>query len=208
MSALVISVTGAVYGVQTDRWRPSGELQNALARLERVPPVCGDWRGEDISYEAGDMARAGIKGCVYRSYRNARTRETVSILLVCGRGGPISVHTPDVCYAGAGYKQLTDTPTKDVEWGESQKGTFRVARFGKAGVVPTQLEIYWGWSRDGHVWDAPTNPRLSLARLPAVYKIYVVRQFVAGTRDESAESCRDFLRQALPDVTRALAASD
>ena len=208
MGAVVVGVAGVVHGIQTDRWRPSAQLEHALARLDYVPKASGDWRGEDAPYEADDMARAGIKGCVYREYRNPRTREAVSVLLVCGRGGPISVHTPDVCYAGAGYRQLTDGRTKDVEGGDGRKGTFRVARFGKPGVVPVQLEIYWAWSRDGRSWEAPENPRLPLARLPALYKLYVVRQFVAGAREETADPCQEFLRRALPEFGKALAPSD
>lgn len=201
---VVVVAAGVVHGVQTDRWRPSPQLEHALGRLPQVPMTVGDWRGEDVPYEANDMARAGIQGCVFRNFRNPRTRESVSVLLVCGRGGPISVHTPDVCYAGAGYRQLTDASVKEVER-ENRKDTFRVARFGKPGVVPTQLEIYWGWSRDGQSWEAPDNPRTALARSPALYKLYVVRQFVAGSRDENADSCQEFLRRALPEFGVALA---
>jgi hypothetical protein len=205
LTAVILSVAGVVHGIQTDRWRQSSQLEHALARLGHVPSTMGDWRGEDVPHEADDMARAGIKGCVFRSYQNPRTREVVSVLLVCGRGGPISVHTPDVCYAGAGYRQVTESRTKDVEWGDGRKGTFNVARFAKPGVVPTQLEIYWGWSRDGRSWESPENPRLTLARSPALYKLYVVRQFVAGTREETANPAADFLRRALPDLGQALA---
>ena len=83
-----------------------------------------------------------------------------------------------------------------------------MARFGKPGVVPVQLEIYWAWSRDGRSWEAPENPRLPLARLPALYKLYVVRQFVAGAREETADPCQEFLRRALPEFGQALAPSD
>jgi hypothetical protein len=208
VTIVVVGVAGGVHGIQTDRWRQSAQLEHALARLDSVPLVAGDWRGEDAPYEADDMTRAGIKGCVFRVYQNPRTRESVSVLLVCGRGGPISVHTPDVCYAGAGYRQLTDGRTKEIEWGAGQKGTFRVTKFVKPGVVPSQLEIYWGWSRDGRTWDAPENPRMSYARLPALYKLYAVRQFVAGTPGEATDPCKDFLSRALPEFGQALAPSE
>lgn len=201
---VVVAVSaGIVHGLQTDRWRPSPQLERAVGRLASVPETTGGWQSEDVPYDANGMARAGIKGCLSRSFRNPATRETVSVLLVCGRGGPISVHTPDICYVGAGYSQLTNAKAKEVE-AEGLKGEFQVARFGKPGVVPTQLEIYWAWSRDGRSWEAPDNPRLSFARSPALYKLYVVRQFVAGSRDESADSCHEFLRQALPAFGAAL----
>jgi Protein of unknown function (DUF3485) len=208
VATAAVVVAGGVHGVQTDRWHSSAQLEQAIARLDHVPLACGDWRGEELPYEADDMARAGIKRCVFRRYRNQRTREVVSLLLVCGRGGPISVHTPDICYTGAGYRQISDALTKIVEWDGGQKGTFRVARFGKPAVIPTQLEIYWSWSRDGRSWEAPENPRVPLARLPSLYKLYVVREFVAGSREETFDSCQEFLRRALFELGQALASSD
>ncbi|VTR95697.1 Uncharacterized protein OS=Singulisphaera acidiphila (strain ATCC BAA-1392 / DSM 18658 / VKM B-2454 / MOB10) GN=Sinac_2487 PE=4 SV=1: DUF3485 [Gemmata massiliana] len=204
----ILGVAGAVHGVQTDRWSPSPHLSRALDRLPHVPQSVGDWNGVDIPLEANDMSRAGIKGWIFRVYKNSRTREEVSVLLVCGRGGPISVHTPDVCYTGAGYRQKADATIQEMEWAEGVKGTFRVARFGKPGIVPTQLEIYWTWSRDGRTWQAPNAPRLSFAREPALYKMYIIRQFVAGSREENANSCREFLQRALPDFNQVLTASE
>jgi hypothetical protein len=123
--------------------------------------------------------------------------------MVCGRGGPISVHTPDVCYAGAGYRQVNDEKLTDLELGGDGTHTFRSLRFGlPGGESPTQLEILWAWSEDGREWTAPDNARLTLARLPALYKLYVVREFLPGTRAESSGVCEEFLRQALPEVRR------
>jgi hypothetical protein len=202
---VAVVAMGVVHGVSTDRWRPSGELEAALAGLDRVPARFGDWAGEDLPYEPAEMARAGIQGCVFRRYHNPRTRETVSVLLVCGRGGPISVHTPDVCYAGAGYRQVADERLTEVEWDGGTRSAFWVLRFAKlGGVVPTQLEVSWAWSRDGRTWEAPKNPRLVLARAPALYKLYVVREFVPGGRAEAADTGPAFLRQALPELRRAL----
>lgn len=204
-SVVLIGALGLVHGVYSDRWGPSGQLEQALQGLERVPSTFGDWVGEDVPFEPADMARAGIKGTILRQYRNQRTRESVSVLLVCGRGGPICVHTPDICYAGAGYRQTTDEKPATIEMNEDGRHTFRTTRFGRLdSVSQTQLEIFWTWSRDGRTWEAPENPRLVLARSPALYKLYVVREFIPGTRGESVETCRDFLLRALPDIRKKL----
>ena len=203
----LVGALGVAHGLVTDRWGPSGQLERALATLPRVPTAFGDWTSEEIPADPEEMGRAVIKGWVYRRYQNPRTRESVSVLLVCGRGGPISVHTPDVCYAGAGYRPTSDATPKELDLGEGGKHTFRVSRFAKpGGVSPTQLEIYLAWSRDGRTWEAPQNPRMSLARSPALYKVYVVREFLPNSRSESADSCQKFLRQAIPDLTRTLPA--
>jgi hypothetical protein len=209
VSVSLVGTLGLVHGLATDRWGPSNQLEQALATLERVPAAFGDWSGEDVEYKPEEMVRGGIKGCVYRRYRNLRTRDSVMVLLVCGRGGPISVHTPDVCYAGAGYRPTAHAMQKDIDLGASGKHTFRVGRYAKPdGVSQTQLEIYLAWSRDGRTWEAPQDPRLSLARSQALYKLYVVREFVPNTRTESAESCYEFVRRALPDLGQKLPPND
>src|SRR5438105_6868432 len=92
-----VAALGIAHGWWTDRWGPSERLQRSVAVLDRVPVSFGDWVGEDVPCASQEVDRAGIQGCVCRKYRNVQTGEVVSALLVCGRGGPISVHTPDVC---------------------------------------------------------------------------------------------------------------
>src|SRR4029079_19063280 len=146
-------------------------------------------------------SHAGIRGGVFRRYTNSKTGESISMMIVCGRGGPITVHTPDICYASAGFRQLAPEQRKEVNTGASQSDSFYVARFGNpSAVAPTQMEIYWTWSRDGRSWRAPDNPRFSFARVPALFKIYVVREFAPKSRAEALESCEEFIRQALPVI--------
>ena len=204
-SVVLIGALGVAHGLVTDRWGPSGQLERALATLDRVPTSFGDWTGEDVPADPEMMARAGIKGWVHRRYRNPRTRESVSFLLVCGRGGPVSVHTPDVCYAGAGYRQAGEAKEKPLDLGEGGKHAFRVYRFAlPGGVSQTQLDVHLAWSRDGRTWEAPQNSRMNLAREPALYKLYVVREFIPSARTESTNSCETFLRRSLPDLARTL----
>lgn len=202
---LLVGALGVVHGVYSDRWGPSGQLEQAVKGLDRVSTGFGDWAGENLPFEHSDMARAGIEGTVLRRYHNPRTRESVSLLVVCGRGGPICVHTPDICYADSGYTRTGDEKPASIDLGKDGTHSFRVIRFAKTdSVSPNHLEIYWSWSRDGRSWLAPDNPRLILARSPALYKIYVVREFIPGTRAESTEVCREFLNRALPEICRKL----
>ena len=208
VALVLVGALGAVHGIYTDRWGPSDELEKALEGMSRVPQQFGDWRGEDETYDPEMLTRAGVKAGVFRHYSNTRSGENVSFLLVCGRGGPVTVHTPDICYAGAGYKQIENEQQKEVRIDGGPPDLFKTTRFTKAGaVVPTNLEIYWTWSRDGIQWQAPTNPRLSLARSAALYKLYVVREYAPKSRAESADTCESFLRQAIPAIRQTLPAS-
>ncbi len=208
VTAAIVATLGVVHGIATDRWGRSDKLERSLATLDRVPVSFGDWTGEDLTYEAEAMARAGIQGSVYRRYRHARTREVVSFLLVCGRGGPISVHTPDVCYAGSGYQPIGGTTHKEIDLEAGGKHAFRIDRFAMpGGVSPSQLEVWLAWSRDGRTWEAPESARASLARYPALYKLYVVREYLpTRTENEKNESnpSEEFLRRALLELIQAL----
>lgn len=194
---LLVSFIGIGHGLWTDRWVYSQELQNSLIRLDRVPMNVGDWRGENLAYEPEDMARAGIRGTVLRRYRNSRTGAAVTLLVVCGRGGPISVHTPDVCYEAAGYQQ--SGKKENVNYGDPA-GNFDKSFFVLPNaLVNRRLEIAWAWSRDGLNWSAPESPRYAFARFPAVYKLYVVRELPAESKVADVTS-KEFLEKLLPEL--------
>ena len=201
---VLIASLGVVHGVYTDRWGPSGELEQALGALERVPMKVGDWTGEDVPYEAEALARAGIKGGVFRRYTNKRTRESISLLIVCGRGGPLSVHTPDICYSSAGYKQLAP---------EERKESI-AARDKKIGFALPVLESQRRWFRA--VGDllvlvprwfgmaGSREPAFLAGSVAALYKLYVVREYTPKSRSESSSAGEDFVRQFFPVLRRSL----
>lgn len=202
--ALVVAM-GVAHGVFSDRWVRSAQLEQALVGLQRVPTTIGDWVGEDRPLSEEVMKAGGIDGAIVRRFRNERTGETVTMLIVCGRGGPISVHTPDVCYEGAGYRQLAPEKPQKVDAGDGRVETFNVARFGMpGGLDPTQMEIFWAWSTDGVSWQAPENPRMVLARSRALYKMYVVRTFFPKSKEDSAKTIENFLLRTLPELRQTL----
>lgn len=205
---VLVSSVGVAHGWLTGRWGVSADLQRAAAALDRFPKTVGDWTAtEDFPYDADDMARSGIRGHVGRAYRDSRTGEVLQVLAVCGRGGPISVHTPDVCYVASGYTQvgavhrMTDPPAGTTFWqGRFVKST---------GVVPQQLDIYWAWSRDGAEWAAPDNPRVTFAWAPSLYKLYVVRSSAgASAGDASDARVQGFLSSLLPQLKLVLGQSE
>jgi hypothetical protein len=96
-----VLVSAAVAGLWTGRWGSSRALQDAVARLDEVPLTLGEaWDGQPEELSDQEVAVAEIDGYVRWRYVNRRTGAVVSMLLVCGRSGPVAAHTPDVCYAG------------------------------------------------------------------------------------------------------------
>jgi hypothetical protein len=204
-AAALLAVDIYLYGSWTNRWARSRELEEAVARLNQTPLDSGDWRAEDQELTPREVERGEIAGHLRRRYRNRRTGEVVSVLLLVGRAGPMSVHTPDVCYRGAGYRQSTPESRAELTLpGTDSVAQFRTADFVKeAPATTSRLRIYWAWNAHG-AWEAPDNARTALAGWPAVYKLYVVRQTVSSNQALEDRVVRDFLGQLLPQLQSTL----
>lgn len=215
---LAIGLTVAA-GVVKLSWSAPTDLRATLARLDNVPMNVGDWVGTARPFDQKEVDSAGIKGGVLRTFRKASTGEDVTMMIVCGAPGPISVHTPDVCYGSAGFKMLTERMPKPIRPAARKpaadaKGTGAAADFWTlrmrkdAAAIPQDLEVTFGWSDNG-TWQAPErDARLVYAGSPALFKLYVVRAVdpaspLAGPVPESDPSV-DFLKALVPELNKAL----
>jgi hypothetical protein len=205
----VLIVGGAVHGLWTDRWTVSGAVEDAVGRLEQVPPRAGDWevRSQE-QLPSRDVALAGAAGYLYRTYENRRSGERVALLIMAGHPGPLSVHTPDICYGGLGYQ-----PNDDIERWAAPAGAggrrpeFFTAKFLKQGGTAPPLRVLWTWGAAG-TWQAPDNPRLSLASQPAVFKLYLVRALASEKERLEDDPCADFIGVMFPKLQGCLFAQD
>lgn len=198
VAALVMIVaSGAVQGFWTGRWALSRDLERRVAELKNVPQTIGDWEGTDDPLDPRVAQEAGIVGYVSRDYRNRRTGSAVSLLLVCGRPGPISVHTPEICFRGTGFEQVGQTARLSA--GSGSEGDFWAADFTKAGtIVPQRVRILYSWNANG-VWKASDRPRWDFGGFPGLYKMYIVYQPPAADGKTQREDVGlDFLRDLLP----------
>jgi hypothetical protein len=199
ITAIVLS--GAVHGLWTDRWTKSEEPTQAAVRLERIPLVLGDWEGhiEDL----GDPARqGGVAGYFFARYVNRRDRSEVSVFLVCGRPGPVSIHTPDACYKASGFDVISPSRYSAPDIPSLAPAEFWTARMIKErSAERTSLRIYWAWNGNGS-WVTPENPRLSFARLPVLYKLYLIRQDAGDSN--APDPCVELMRDLLPELNRTL----
>jgi hypothetical protein len=209
--ALVILGIGTyVQGVWSERWerRRTEKLVGFTARLEDVPKQIDDWVGEDQSYNEEEFKRSKCDGQVSRDYTNQRTGEVVSVYLVSGTGRHVTIHTPDWCYAGAGYAMEEDhaigytMPVEDVD----PDPAFQTATFGKPDELTgtsARLRIFWAFSDDGH-WQGPSDPKGAFGHRDAMYKLYFIT--TAAQHGESPEDspALDFAEVFFPTVNDAL----
>jgi hypothetical protein len=167
--------------------------------LAQIPAAVGDWQGKDLEDFA---AVPGYAGALARRYQNRRTNEVVTILLMCGKPGLVSVHTPDVCFGASGYD--VEKPVREsVLLAGSDEATFFAANMVKQKVADrTSLRIYWAWSAAG-AWTVSDNPRITFAGRSKLFKLYVQRE-LNETRPAPQDPCVAFLREFLPEVQRVL----
>src|SRR5262249_10109712 len=156
-------------GYWTDRWSKASAAPASVALLEEMPLDLGDWQGEKL--EGPTRGTEHLQGQFYRRYKNHRTGAMVSVNLVCGRPGPVSIHTPDVCYGASGF-DVAD-PMKFQRKDGIECWTAEAVQ--RKASEQTRLRLFWTWNAGGK-WQAADNPRIAFARHPVLYKLYLVRE--------------------------------
>jgi len=198
---LVIS-SGLVHALWKESGGTSAVLEEAVGRVKLVPRTIGAWRGEDIALEAEEeFVKAGAEAYWMRKY--VRRGKSITVLLMCGRAGRMSVHTPEFCYQGLGYQVVDAAANVEVATEAGKlKGEFWTARFTKQLGGAGDLRLFWGWNA-GAGWRAPASPRWEFRGKPFLYKLYVVHETSPGQRLEN-EPALDFLKLALPELEKIL----
>jgi hypothetical protein len=202
VAAVILVGTGAVHGLLTDRWSFSAEPQASAAKLPKVPMMIGDWQSHPLEISQSELQMGAIVDYVGRIFVNNRTKSRVQIFLVCGRPGPISVHTPDICFEGAGYR-MTAAPAKfPLEFNPPDE--FWQVKFVKEATEGQKyVRVFWAWNSDGH-WQVPENPRWTFARSKALFKLYVVHDLPQPGQPPEKDPSLELMRVLLPELKKCL----
>jgi Protein of unknown function (DUF3485) len=204
-AALLLAASGVSHRLWTGVWKVSNEPAESAARLADVPTIVGDWVGADTDVDKQQLDRAEAAGYLSRRYLQRRTGAEVSVFIICGRPGPIAVHTPDVCYGGLGFQVVGATHRYQYSGdAETPPADFIWANFEKHDVVaPPTLRIYWAW-KSGRGWRAPSNPRMTFGGASALYKLYLIYRPAPGAALNDHDPCQDFMSDFLPELEKAL----
>lgn len=177
-------------------------VKAAAAHLNSIPEQIGAWTSSREVIDERERRMAEIVGSVRRTYRNSENGYVVSLTILCGASGPMSVHPPTACFEGVGY-ELSSGPSvvtfadADDTQSSLNRATFRLPGSQMSDVV----RVFWGWSDDGK-WTAPANPRLAFRGQPFLFKLYVVDRSLPRTDD--VRQSEAFLEEALPEIRREL----
>ncbi len=194
---------GVVHGLWSNRWGGDADLEEAAARLAGVPRVVGDWEGTEHALDAERLTRAEAAGHLFRLYRDG-DGGAVSVLLLSGRFGPLSVHTPDLCYGGAGYEMVGAAVRHELRLDDGRTAEVWAARFHKPqSPADPPLRVLWSWSA-GEGWRAPKWPRWEFRMKPVLFKLYVAREMERLNEPLAGDPGLAFLRAWLPKADGVL----
>ena len=204
LAAVLLLASGYVHGMWTGRWQATDSLESAAAAVQRLPQQFNDWEVvSETKVTAEEQTIAELAGSVSRQYRHARTGDVVTVLLMVGKPGPISVHSPTACYTGQGYQQ--DGAIRIHRCDVAQQGhQFQTAQFHSPNKSETlQPRVYWGWSA-GDVWSCPESPRLAFVGQPALYKLYVAFETGGSVKAKTINPAERMLQDLIPVIKQSV----
>jgi hypothetical protein len=206
LAAAIVLSSGLVHGLWTNRWGRSEDMERAVGSLERIPMDIGDYSAKAQQLDPKQVALGEIAGYLYRRYTNRLTGRTVSVLLLCGRSGPLSVHQPQVCLGGAGYEMIgAETKYSPRSAPPGRSAEFWTAQFAKPAMPESQRQqVLWAWNATGD-WRAPKeDPRWTFAGQRVLFKLYLSRETSGAKQPLKDDSAAEFLPLLLAEVDKAL----
>jgi hypothetical protein len=200
VAALTLA-SGVLHGRLTNRWGPPFAMREAAARLDQIPSQFGQWRlrqSRPLEPTAAEMLQCA--GCLSRTYEN-HDGQAVDVTLLVGPSGPISVHTPEVCFSSQDFTVIEPRKRLSVQDSSGTKGEFWAVTFRANDLQARKLRVCYGWTTDGR-WSAPPEPRFTFASSPHLYKIQLTAALLPGQSLKTGDPCQKFLQDFVP-VARA-----
>lgn len=204
----ILIALGVFQHIWTNRAAQANNPDEVRSKFERIPLRIAAWEGQDETKEYPEYPPDVLGPIRGIRYVNRASGETVRIFITAGPVGPILVnHRPTDCYPGMGY-ELQSKPVRHRVVSQESASDFWVCQFSKSdGLVPSHLRVYWTFTGSGD-WQAPESPRLTFARFPTIYKLYVVRPLRKRNESLEKDPAQEFIRDLIPALRTALFPSE
>jgi hypothetical protein len=187
----------------SNHWESAEALRLAGEKLQQpLPNRLGNWRLASERQFADEVVRAlQCRAYVCRSYTNDQTGDTVSVAVLVGPPGPMSVHTPEICYSSKDYQVTTGRVPTTVQDQSGQQHVLWDLRLATDDVNRAPLRVLYGWGTGGP-WLATRHPRFTHAGERYLYKIHLAAPAADVSNDY--DPCHDFLSSFLPELRHHL----
>lgn len=204
--AIIFAITLATtfyVGANWGRWNSFAGIDEAGELIRSIPLSVGDWKAEeDRTLDITSVNMLELASYIVRHYKNARTGESVSVILMIGPTGRLAVHTPAVCFGGRNYQ--SDGPAVRVKFtptlADSEENTFWRHSFTNNAYDGDCRVFYYALST-GNNWLALDNPRFELSNFRYLYKLHCEAIVPAGTNfRDNGDVISRFLKDFLPEI--------
>jgi hypothetical protein len=179
------------------RCGPSREAQASAVLVAGFPREIDTWKVEsEEPLSPGAVRMLQCAGYVNRVYTDQSTGESVKVVVMVGPAGPLSVHTPEICYRSTNYEIQQPRQTISIPGDRSTPHTFSTVTFEVNDASSRHLRVYYAWS-DGNGWIAPSQPRFYFAGKSLLYKVQVATQ-TSDSHNGGIDPGLRFIHSALP----------
>jgi hypothetical protein len=199
---VLLAGCGLVHGLWSGRWAEVHEVE--VKNLLDFEGAIGDWQaGEFVAIDAKDLPKG--QQTVARRFVNPKSKKSVVLSVSAGHPGIVSVHTPDVCYLGTGYRLKGAVRRESNPVAESPTPmSCYTADFEKQSVAGSDaIRVRWSWSSHGE-WQAPDSPRFHFIRAGVLYKLYLVHPLADEADLTKDDPYRKFVADLVPHLNRRL----
>ena len=195
-------VSGIVHGMLSNRWGAADQLVEAGNELELLKTEFGDWEmqaEEDVRQSVQAMLEC--TGYVNRTYINTKTSDVVRVSVIVGPHGPLSVHTPEICYTSREYRPHPQGDRQRIEVGPQNEAhhKFWALTLQSRRLDGGLLRVCYAWST-GNTWEAPEDARFAYPFEPVLYKVQLAYELPLGSHAVNNRLIYKFLQDFLPTV--------
>ena len=191
--ALAVGLTilsGMIHGAMSGRWGSADAMASVANRFDALPDHFGPWYLTDET-ELDDYAEKILQcaGYVNHRYAHRDTGQTVSVAVLLGPTGPMSVHTPEICYSSRAYERIGSRRRVSMETAGGIKDSFWVNDFQSTTLESYRLRVYYAWT-DGERWSAANRPRFDFAGQPYLFKLQLAASLPPADDEKQGDVCR------------------
>lgn len=210
LTCALLGTSGGVRAWQDHRFSSAKEkIEAAPFPLRELPRTFGDWHVQDGAEKNLDPEIARVAGCtdnLIRSYTNATTGVSLTVLVLFGPAEAVFGHRPEICYPAAGYRMVSEPSPTEVAIDSLPTAVFRSEAFARERESRLgREEVHYSF-RHGERWSPDVAQFWKDFRHhPSMFKIQVQRAVSAGEQLEVDNPSEQFLKMFVPEVELRLA---